>query len=383
MKFSATLISSLLAAASAAEISTTSKIGQTLMSKARRVEQNGDDGDQSWMANYSMKFQGCKHVSQWNADAEDAEDVRIESMRLAIFKLCPTDSCSASNSRGCNNGYGEYVVDMDEFLPAYLENKQEVQEANCENYLTYNCNCGDDDKQDDNFNAEYCEAQCFNNAGMSECVDADSGYYQGDNSGFELENYLQCSQYQQQDNGRRLDGGYYEEEEQEYYMGTYCSDSGGSVVVGMFTDDACTVFADSNGGRSTYFQNEGVSMPYSEDSIVENECMTCEEAVEDNGNGYYYAPETKEMCTDIYNEAGKCESAMSSDDNANINENACSYLEGIKTVGASGIINSGNGGANKVASAFISIFGVSFVLLGSYVYYLKTKLDRGRINLSD
>jgi uncharacterized membrane protein (DUF485 family) len=39
--------------------------------------------------------------------------------------------------------------------------------------------------------------------------------------------------------------------------------------------------------------------------------------------------------------------------------------------------------ANKTASVFIGMFVVSFILLSAYVYFLKTKLDRASINLSD
>jgi len=335
MKFSLAFVSTLFAAASAAvEISSVkadSKLGLDILSKSRRVEGDAEE-DQTWIANMSIKFMGCHHISQWNSEAEDAEDVKIESKRLAKFRLCPSSSCSS----GCKSGYGDYIVDMDDFLASYLENKQEVEEAS----------------------GYYAQA---------------GGYYSNGEQ-FELANYLECSAYEfGNNNGRKL--AYYN---QEYYVGTYCSSQGGSVVLGLFTDDACTNFADSNGGRTTFYQNEGKSLPYSDESIVDSGCWSCSES---NGNGYY---EPKQVCTDVYDVAGKCESNLSSSSgNYNTNTNACSYMSGIRTTSSSGIINSGNGRGSKVASAFISIFGISFVALGSYVYYLKTKLDRGRINLSD
>ena len=38
---------------------------------------------------------------------------------------------------------------------------------------------------------------------------------------------------------------------------------------------------------------------------------------------------------------------------------------------------------HNVPPVFIGLFACSFVLLGGYVYYLKTKLDRAKINLSE
>ena len=90
----------------------------------------------------------------------------------------------------------------------------------------------------------------------------------------------------------------------------------------------------------------------------------------------------KEACGNVYTVAGKCETAFS-EYNSYPNENACSYISGIAFTSANGIINLAGGNSNKVADAFIGIFACSFVLLGSYVYYPKTKLDRGEINLSD
>jgi len=58
-------------------------------------------------------------------------------------------------------------------------------------------------------------------------------------------------------------------------------------------------------------------------------------------------------------------------------------MKGIKITRSNGVIISGATNKNKVASAFIGIFAVSFVLLGAYVYYLKTKLDRAKINLQE
>ena len=369
MKLVLALLSTAFASASAvsqiSEVSAESNFGQSILSKSRRVEQDGE-ADQTWIANMSLKFMGCHHISQWNSDADGADDVRIETKRLAKFRLCPSNSCNGNNASGCSKGYGDYIVDMDNFLASYLENKAEVVEETCNNYLQYSCNC--QNNGDDAFDEEYCQKTCLKKAGLTECLEQ---YNDDDGVQFELNNYLECNKYE--GNGRRLE--YYNNN--EYYIGSYCSSQGGAVHLGMFTDDACTNFADNNGGRTTYYQLEGQSLPYSESSIVENSCWSCA----DQGENQYYN-EPKQMCTDVYDIAGKCESNLSN--NYNKNENACGYLSGIKTAsGSSGIINSGNGRGNKVASAFITIFGISFVALGSYVYYLKTKLDRGRINLSD
>ena len=63
------------------------------------------------------------------------------------------------------------------------------------------------------------------------------------------------------------------------------------------------------------------------------------------------------------------------------NDSACNYMEGIKIVRKDGMVVTAD--AYKTAAVFIGVFVVGFILLSAYVYYLKTKLDRASINLSD
>mmetsp|Transcript_2385 Transcript_2385/g.4425 ORF Transcript_2385/g.4425 Transcript_2385/m.4425 type:complete len:389 (+) Transcript_2385:244-1410(+) len=370
--FAATTISSIRA---------DSKLGMSLLSKARQVEQNNNKNgqnqvDTTWISGYALKFQGCHHISQWNPNVDQEEDVRIESKRLARFRLCPASSCSSNSGGGCAKGYGDYIVDMDVFLQSFMENKRQVQEEACQTYAQYNCSCQNNDDQ------QGCMQNCYYNAGMSECIEQN-------NSGIDVNNYLQCSGYQAAANG----GGRLLENKQgnnangnnvqySYYIGPYCSGKGGKIVLGMFTDDSCTQFADSNGGQSTFQSlTGGMSLPYASTSMVDTKCYSCESAEKNK----YYQAQTKDSCSQMYIYSGKCETQLSSSTSSvtTINQNACTYMEGIKITRSNGIIISGAAKASKVASVFTGIFAVSFVLLGSYVYYLKTKLDRGSVNLSD
>jgi hypothetical protein len=158
----------------------------------------------------------------------------------------------------------------------------------------------------------------------------------------------------------------------------------------MFTDDSCTEFADDYAGRSTYESlTGGMSLPYASESMVDTKCYSCGQGGEKNK--YYQQQQaqqstTKEACSEMYVYSGKCETQLSAEVGSTmtaINENACTYMEGIKITRSNGIIISGAATANKVASIFTGIFAVSFVLLGSYVYYLKTKVDRASVRLSD
>jgi hypothetical protein len=114
--------------------------------------------------------------------------------------------------------------------------------------------------------------------------------------------------------------------------------------------------------------------------------MSCHEPADYNNEGDDAEDEDQviEMCEQIYQTAGKCESALAATGVVyEANEQACNYIAGIKVVRKDGIITQVGSKANKTSSVFIGIFVVAFVLLAAYVYYLKTKLDRASINLSE
>ena len=390
MKFSFGLLATVFSGAAAASAGSTnslpvgsaitadSEIGMKVLSQARRLEQNGEE-DITWVAGYSLKFQGCHHISQWNDYAEDEEDVKIATRRLIRFRLCPSSSCSASKAAGCTSGYGDYIVDMATFVDAYYEAKRRSIENDCENYLTYQCDCEDDDGKGDDFNREYCEYDCFSAAGKTDCIDRNP--YEDDQQNqeeFRAEEYLECAAYEppaNDNNGRRkLEDG--EENQAEYYIGPYCAEQGGAVYLGFFSDDSCTEFYDENAGATTYKELSGESLPYHSTSIVGMDCIDCLEQEDANGNddGAADADNTNEQCEALYKAAGKCESNLPSGMVDEANENACKYLEGVKVTRMDGIVDVTASKKNNVVTAFIVIFAMAFAALGFYVWYLRTRL---------
>eukprot|EP00543_Licmophora_paradoxa_P007039 CAMPEP_0202454766 /NCGR_PEP_ID=MMETSP1360-20130828/12419_1 /ASSEMBLY_ACC=CAM_ASM_000848 /TAXON_ID=515479 /ORGANISM="Licmophora paradoxa, Strain CCMP2313" /LENGTH=390 /DNA_ID=CAMNT_0049074171 /DNA_START=302 /DNA_END=1474 /DNA_ORIENTATION=+ len=369
-----------------ADVKADSKLGQTLLSKARKLEQDAEV-DFTWVAGFSIKFQGCHHISQWNGEADGDEDVKIATKRLVRFRLCPTGYCSKSDAGGCDSGYGDYIIDMNTYLEAYFQAVENNQQYMCEYMEKMSCGCDDDDGKDDGFDEDICLWDCYAAAGMAEiCMDKNPYNDDEEEEGeqFEVREYVECAEAkfeENDDNNRRK----LEEEEVQYFIGPYCAEQGGAIYLGLFTDDVCTVFADSYGGASTYKTlSYGESLPYSSSSVVGKECISCKEPEEvdenNDGNDEQDEDEVVEMCEEIYATAGKCESDLGID---NANTAACNYMEGIKIVRKDGTVQVQSSKANKTASIFIGLFVVSFVLLAAYVYFLHTKLQRASINLSE
>lgn len=371
---------------SGTSIKADSKLGGNLLSKARKLENNDNEEiDFTWVAGYSIKFQGCHHINQWNNDADGDDAPKIQTKRLIRFRLCPSDTCSLSDGGGCDSGYGDYIIDLNIFLQAYWENKQEWEEWNCEYYENNVCDCDNDDNA-------YCLYDCqVTDNGLDYCWDENP--YQQDEEDeeeqFEVEEFLECGNWDLPEERRRK-----LEDEVAYYIGPYCSDQGGQVHLGVFTDEFCTNFADDeDSGYSHldfYEKSTGTELPYSSESLVDMKCISCKELAdndgddEDDGNDNDQEDEDEiiEMCETVYDAGGKCESLLS-DVVSSPNENACNYIEGIKIVRQDGVVVQGASAKSKTAAALIGVFAISSVLLSAYVYYLKTKLDRAKINLAE
>jgi len=371
--------------ASLNDVKADSPLGMNLLSKARKLEED-DEVDFTWVSNFAIKFQGCHHVSQWNDEADGEEDVRIETKRLIRFRLCPVDECSPDKAGGCDSDYGDYIIDMNTFLESYYEALENYNEYRCEYTAQALCDCEDGDDKDDGFDEELCEYDCYVTHGIED-ICADRNPYVDDDQqqeeAFDLADYVECQQaeFDNNDGRRKLD-----EEEIEYFIGPYCAEQGGAIFLGLFTDDTCSSFADDEGGADAYSYMAGQSLPYAAESIISMDCVSCKEPEEYNEDGNDADDEDQviEMCEQIYESAGKCEQGLEATGYITYpNNNACNYIAGIKVVRKDGIITQVGSKANKTASIFIGIFVVAFVLLAAYVYYLKTKLDRASINLSD
>jgi len=295
MLFQSTLIATLIASATAAESALTSqtKAGSKLLSKARQL--NGEyEADFSWMADYSLKFEGCHSIHSYGAEAQGEEEGSspFGVQHLAKFKLC-------NSSKGCNScsGGGEYIVELREFAESWLEAEQEIKEAKCAT-VEENCNCdyyyGDD---------QACLNKCYASAGLDYCGEDEN------QNNFDAAEYMEC---------READfGGDYGYSSQ-FFIGPICSSGGKHVKLAVFTDSACTTTAPS-GTFEKY--NYGYALPYSSESMISTSgCLSCKEEEEEqnnangyynqNANAYYEAPEPSAVCTELYEQSAKCENKM-------------------------------------------------------------------------
>lgn len=329
------------AVVAATQFSTFSKAGNNLISKSRRLD---EEYDLSWVTDYSIKFEGCHNIIQFEGGGGEEEEGKVRTQNIARFKLCPSNTCSSSCAKG-----GEYLSEMERFLENYIEFKAEELEYNCE-YVQENCDC--ENANDD----EACEQQCYIDAGLEDCIEVEND---DDGEEFDLADYLDCKEIQE--NG--------DDDGQGYYVGPKCSSNGKSVFLGVYTNERCTTEAEN--GEEIYKSIIGKSLPYATTSIIKHECISCKQVNDDDDDDDI---EVSEMCDEVYEEAAKCEKNMEID---YPHTQDCEFVHStIKRLDSSfkGPV---------VAHVFGWIFLLTTIGLGYYAYTLHTKLQRKDVKLNE
>lgn len=95
-----------------------------VLSKARRLEDNGGDGggdqaemEATFLMDYSIKFMKCI-PDEVLSDADYNDHFGV-----VIFRLCPSNSCS--NDSGCTSGYADFAVDVGTYVEAFMKDQQD------------------------------------------------------------------------------------------------------------------------------------------------------------------------------------------------------------------------------------------------------------------
>lgn len=330
----------------------------------------------NWIANYSIKFDGCASIPEFE------KDEGLRSRMLAKFKLCPSDSCGS-----CHNA-GEYVIEMRDFVEAYQNAKLSANEYNCEVQLEtceYNCENGyyaaDEygnaygyQYGDDN-NGDSCQYQCMADAGMDYCNQ------DNDDDGVDMNELSECRALGDDDNNNQNNNNQYQYGQAssyvQYYVGVHCTSSG--VYAGTFTDSLCSKKAPA-GTYETY--SGGYSLPTQ--ALVSYDCISCKEASNQNadnqyGNDYYDQDSVSDSCEELYQDAGKCESSVK--DATYPDTTGCdlihSTLPRLERAFSSSI------GSTPASVVLAWVFGLACVGMAAYIYTLLSKNKKVDLSHSD
>jgi len=353
MMLSLAFVSVLLTAVSGLEASSSPDKIAKLMSEARELggNNNNNNFDYSWVQNYSVRFQSCSSITQFNTYNNNNNNNNnygaLNKANVALFKLCPTKDCSAK----CVGA--EYVVSTETFANYYTDSLMTTRQYTCET-IRQNCVC--EDGTDDNV----CQASCYTASNATYCVSMN-------NNNFNIQNYMQCGKVKLENNNNNNNGGNNNGNNNVFYAAPKCASDGNSIIMGLFTDQYCTYNADSS-AYELFASNYGFSLPHANSDLVEENCVSCSYA-----NGNYF--QTSAMCSYLYVASAKCEANLQGQISAPITT-GCSYISEIPTK-ADGYVTPK---PSHAATIFFAL--TTFSLLGLLIYVsFKAGIVRKKIDL--
>jgi len=308
----------------------------------------------------------CTSIKQWSSDGnEDGGDNNNQNVddklimnRFALFRLCPSDNYSS-----CDQNYGEYLINLEDYLMSTTEYFQAEQEDMCD---MCDENCQQDDGGDgdgDDGNADDAN-QAAANTDCDTCVDeCDKIENMEDNGYLEASNYIECQQLEQENDA---DDDY----QPLYYAGASCSSDGSKIKIGVYNDEDCA-YIDSNLYVDDFLNGFKLSHALLKNvySGTEIACMSYDEDGE---------AEENEACANLYEAAAACETDNGFAGNANADGNqaanedsVCDFIDQIKGGSyspASGEIvltgkNSVNGGGQSTTGG--QKFALTVLVLGT------------------
>lgn len=365
----------------------------------RRLEDEEYEVD---ISGYSLKFEQCQFVKAYDDElAEDGDSTTVlATKRFVIFKLCPTGYCDS-----CTTDFGEYIVDLEEYLEATVEYQQEMQENMCN--ACQECGNWEENEENDQNQDEEDRRRLANRKLQNYDVDCDSCYDEcmkienmEENGYIDATEFLECQMiYDPEDDGKAA-----------LYAGPMCASSGSKIKIGVFSDEECNTPDYDKDVDDYLMDGDGVSMKLSHallKTVYSSECISCLQVEEEDENGGNddedEEPEVIEMCEQLYEASAKCEKTNGFDngyanyygyENQLAQESVvCDFVESLKAgsydesgeIVVNGASSSIGGGAETTGG---QKFALTFFILGTvglagYAAMLHSKLTKGSTGLSE
>lgn len=266
---------------------------------ARKLDENENEED--WadfgfdVSAFSIKYSGCSAVQTYSSEMAENEDATtvLTARRFVMFRLCPTDSCNKYSVGGCTENYGEYLVELEDYLASVSEYYEEKNEKYCEYcnecYNGGQNNNGNDDgdnANDDGDNANRRRLDDGDNADdADDADDADNGNNQNDD-GNQCDEDLCSGSYDicNENNGDdNLDAREFMacaavqvDDDEEYYIAPHCASDRFSITLGVYSDEYCDTFLPDMTLSAVLGYNLDTSVF---DNYFPRECISCEEVV--------------------------------------------------------------------------------------------------------
>jgi len=359
-----------------------SELGKDIVDQIHRRmdnDEDGDDGDDYILENtygfqdYSLKYATCQKIQRFSTEAVDNGEYSAMIVDdIVVLRMCPKRYCSSNSQWGCNNGYGEYAIKLDEYLKIMLRyktdkrsnlcsfcqacgNRRKMEDAqvqqenaygsgNADDFYSYG---GDDDGQVD-YNDD---GQVDYNDDVNQAGDDGDNNDAGNTNGNDYYNNANlCEKYTSQcenvynkcnNNDNNDDGMSYldyidymgcvgiqnQNENNYYWLSPHCDSSTNKISMGIFSDPYCSLYVGDSVNINNYAGVNFDNNIFQE--FYKNDCIDCSVGY----SGPYYNSNNY-MCNNIFQRSGQCNTylAYSVDDgnDQSTSEANCAFIESIR-----------------------------------------------------
>jgi|AntRauTorckE5430_2_1112549.scaffolds.fasta_scaffold00486_8 hypothetical protein len=234
------------------------------------------------LADFSVKYAGCTSLTSFTPSDEDGS-YPFNNQNFVTYRLCPSDSCADDSWNGCKSEYGEYLMNLDDFLQIqqdYIDEEYEYYCTFCRYCIYFDTYLSEDGQGCTQTDAcEDYQDYCSDEARSQMEEEAE----------FSLEDFFECKEISiwGGDDG----DGYYDDDvtvaddiqfDDKYdvyfknqgkaYVGTHCNE--GIIEIGLFADDQCIQYV---GNQIDFFNATGYEVEASvvQEMYVPDGCLAC------------------------------------------------------------------------------------------------------------
>lgn len=235
----------------------------------RSLSEAAYEEDSFDLTQYAMKYVGCQNIKSFSDDLAENQysDTVLGYNRFVVFRLCKSSKCSSYNRYGCQDSFGEYIIEMEMYLEIMSDYHQQK-------FIEYCSACIDcmNPPTDDTLYSVYnsttnVTTSTWTAAGDCEYYNACRNYNQACknyDANIDMNNYteiLGCTAFAIGNDVA--------------YLGPHCGSDGKSITMGLFKDNECTKYVgnEADSGYSTGVDDSLLQFFYSPT------CVSCMNAV--------------------------------------------------------------------------------------------------------
>ena len=238
------------------------------------------------LADFSVKYVGCSSLTSY-VDSDEEGSYPFVNQNFVSYRLCPSESCADDSWNGCKSVYGEYLMNLEDFLTVqqdYLDEEFEYYCNYCEQCIYFNTYFSDTDEEGQG-GCSQTEA-CYD---YDDYCSDEARTQMEEEAEFSIEDFFECKEIDiwggDDDNGDDatiVDDKYqfgddrynvFYKNEGKAYIGSHCNE--GIITIGLFADDQCIHYV---GNQIDFFNATGYELEASavEEMYVPDGCLSCD-----------------------------------------------------------------------------------------------------------